>query len=508
MANMPQGMEMLYLLSLLIRGEAAAKLLQWWMLGLGLLAIFAIGRDLGSRRGGLLGALLFALTPIVAVSSWRTGVELGMAFWQAMAAWAFLRVISVQEESRGPWLLACGFSCGMAMGSKYTGIWNAAAVAGLGGYWLIRLDSSAPRRKALWAGAWLLAAAVPLVPWLIKSWLLTGNPVYPFLASWFGDPDQAGLALGLTGDARGQFWDPRIWKRLLATPWESFMVGRNPSSFIGPLLVAFGPLALGVSRFGGARGWLAALFFLQFLAWGVTTTMLRMLIPALPLFCVYCGRTLTSLRSRLWTIPVALILVWLFAWQGEMLLELDIPGVALGRETRSAFLARSHMEYPSPYFDLAEFMDRELPKDAKVLLVGDARAYHVPRNVSASSCFDRSLLLDALAEAGSAEELHAALRQQGFSHMLISLSETQRLLASRLAELPEERLRILSRFMRQFTRRLRQNANFVVLYELGPVSGQIPAGMPEIVSIAIGARKDFAQMSAQQRTTFAAYLSN
>lgn len=61
----PMSLEMLFALGLWARGAVFAKLFHWLMLPLGALALVAIGKRAASARGGLLGACLFASTPLI-----------------------------------------------------------------------------------------------------------------------------------------------------------------------------------------------------------------------------------------------------------------------------------------------------------------------------------------------------------------------------------------------------------------------------------------------------------
>jgi 4-amino-4-deoxy-L-arabinose transferase-like glycosyltransferase len=75
---------------------------------------------------------------------------------------------------------------GLALGTKHTvlGFWGL-LLAGILGWHLVttrRWAKEALPHAALWSGLSLAIAA----PWYVKSWLYTGNPVYPFFFGLFG----------------------------------------------------------------------------------------------------------------------------------------------------------------------------------------------------------------------------------------------------------------------------------------------------------------------------------
>src|SRR5579862_1499308 len=72
-------------------------------------------------------------------------------------------------------------------------------------------------------------------------------------------------------------------------------------------------------------------------------------------------------------------------------------------------------------------MNEHLPKDAKVLYVGEARVYYATRAVLWSTAFDQHPLTAMSREAKTPEELVAALRARGVTHVYVNFAELERL---------------------------------------------------------------------------------
>lgn len=541
--NFPQNMGMLYLIGLVLRGENLAKLLHLHMFGLTLLAMYGLGRTACSRRTALTACALLTAVPVAAHASWHTGVELGLAFWQLMGVWALIRgFYALQPETDGPskiecagrrpqgtrpkaarwtgqlrWFAVSGAFYGLAMGSKYTALWAALAAAAVLVIWLAGRGDLPFRVRAGIAGAWGAAAALVLSPWLVKNALLAGNPVYPFLGSVFGSPsgpypDVSGFA----GTVRGHFWYGGLleWRTWLVMPWRIFAEGRSPFSFMGPLLVALAPLILLVRRAVFPFGWLILLFGLQYLAWSSSSSLSRYLVPALPLFCLYAAHQLHRLERswKTWVPWAAVVLsVWNLAWNASMLNEKEVPAVVFGYESRDSYLGRTHHGYPAACYETARAAD-SLPREAVVLVIGEARGYHVPRRVVISTQYDRSALVEALSRASSAADLRGALERLGVTHLLINHPETHRLLGDRLEGLSKERLRTLSRFWRGHLKELR-SAGPGALYELTAPKEPIPpatsaADLPEIIRIAVDRRPGFKDLPAPERVAFLKFVAD
>ncbi len=521
-ANFPQNMEMLYLLGLLLRGETLAKLMHLWMMLLTLLGMYGLGRTACSRTTALTACALFTAIPVAAFSVWHTSVEAGLAFWTLMGLWALVRGIyahtSPDRTAVVRWFLVSGIFHGLALGVKYTACWNAAAAMAVLLIWMYRNDSLArPMRFALFA-VWSLGACAAFAPWLLKNVFLTGNPVYPFLNGLFGTGGAYPDVAGLKASARGHFWYGGLlsWKTWLLMPWQLFLKGRSHYSFIGPILIAFSPLMFRFRKAIFPFGWILLAFLVQYVAWSASTSMMRFFIPALPLFCLYTAHQLTLLGRewRTWapwlTVP---ILLWNLAWNGSMLIQKEVPNVVFGHETVDHYLSRPHIGYPHQQYEMSLFIRRELPEDSRLLLVGEVRTAFLARDSAAHSLFDESLLLEFLKRSRSAEELHAALRATGFTHVLADYPEAKRNIQKRLRSLSPAQLLVMSRFWRGYLLEMRRSDHDVVLYALRTPKGPIPpidhpSKLPEIVRIALDANPAYQKLSLDGRAQLLMSLAN
>ena len=520
-SNFPQNMEMLYAIALILRGEPPAKLLHLWMMLLTLLALYGLGRTASSRRTGLLAAALFAAIPVAALAAWQTGVELGAAFWQFMGVWTLIRAVFALPvpggnavsgaPSRGKppagasapgnavsWMILSGVFHGLAMGTKYTVIWSAAASGAALGVWLLRRRDLSPRLRWSLGAVWAGAAALLVAPWLFKNLSFTGNPVYPFLEPW-SHGGASGVDLeGFKASARGHYWYGGLldWRTWVLTPWRLFIEGRSSFSFIGPVFLAFLPLTLFAAESPFPFGWVLAVFGASYLGWSAQSSMIRLLIPALPLFCLYTAQSLDRLGKRWggwlpWT--AVLVVLWNVSWNAAMLNEKEVPSVVFGYETQPAYLSRPHHGYPVPFSQLAWYAAR-LPESSRILVLGDERRYPIPRDTLTFTSFDRNFFLEALAAAGSTEGLREALARKGVTHILFTAPEAERLLGAKLGALPADRIELLAAFWRDRLEELERDRHGGTLYRLRDAGERtaVPPGVrpspPPIVELALRRR--------------------
>ncbi len=247
----PAAGSMLFLWGMLLAGDRVPQLVHLSFGLLTLALIPAVVRRLAPGRSWLAAAILLGVPTAQLLLGWAY-VDWMVAF-AGLAAFVLLtardgngqtsdaadpggaaRSISTERLVR---VVLAGLLAGLALNTKYSALWM---VAGL-------LPVSYLRRRsigdaALFAGSVL----VFVIPFLLKNWLLTSNPVYPFFfpgqfwdsyrAAWFSRPG--------TGLGAGQ---------LLLAPWEATIWGLEGGYFeghpsygatVGPILLALLPLAL------------------------------------------------------------------------------------------------------------------------------------------------------------------------------------------------------------------------------------------------------------------------
>ena len=270
----PQYQETLYAAMIVMFGLPAAKVLSWTGLLLTIGAIFVFALEFYRRPVlGLLASLLFVSTPIVAWSASTASNDLAQAPFTALAIFAFLRW---KDQRRFSWLAVSGMLCGYGLSIKPFSValalvlgalvvaitlWEASHSANNDG----KVNVARGIRQAAWTLVpFALGAFLVAVPGIVRSTLITGDPLFPIFTS---------LSHG------GRWWwfvkaaahsPHRSLVDFLTLPWSITFDTIRRRDIIGPVLLLAAPLVLArllLSRPQRFERWLSAVIILWLGLW-------------------------------------------------------------------------------------------------------------------------------------------------------------------------------------------------------------------------------------------------
>jgi len=358
-------------------------------------AVTALARVLGAPRwAAASAALTFLLLPGHALVPGLPAAE----GWADAAIVAALAVVLSPRLPPGGAVTA-GSLVGIATAARLQGIpWTAIVLAVL---WV-----RAPRRGTVARGlaGWLVGSA----PWWAKNLLLLGDPIAPVLwrregmatllrdaGSFLSSSAPRGVAGGLPG---------------ALAPHAAYLL----PLILGAVLAVV-PRGAGRCRLGGAAAVAGAL------AWAATGSLPRFLAPTLAVVVALAAAAARTLVSR-WAAGLALATAAAIGLAFDLGELHRVGGVTIVSES-GAGPSRWVDNDPRPAFVAA----RTLPSQARVLFVGEARGFGFPRRFAMPSQHDVSPLRAVLETARSPREAAAALRANGFTHLLVNWSELARL---------------------------------------------------------------------------------
>ncbi len=320
----------------------------------------------------------------------------------ACAAVGLALVAYLRWEAEGSWvrLASCGLLSGAAASLKMTGL----PFLGLMGLAVGAL--SWRRRSPQSLLLFLVTAGLVALPWLLRAWIATGNPIYPLGAGLWGGPFlnlRAGYALGRLPGPAG--WGIFLSLLLLSAPWLAFLLLCRLQSPLprvrGSLLVMTLTLVIP---------------FWAVLAPVEPVDISRYALPYCIPACAWAALALEGLRAgallRLCRLASGAALAACPLWVGARAAQ-RLP-VVLGLESREAFLTRRCEPYAADAWLNALGASG---RTVRVFLAG-CRGYYL--DVPYVEAHDAHAYVDYAKEATMASLVRRA-RAEGLTHILVEL---------------------------------------------------------------------------------------
>ncbi|MGQ9731709.1 MAG: hypothetical protein ACUVX8_10610 [Candidatus Zipacnadales bacterium] len=444
-SQFPLTLQMLFALGVAVQRPEAAKVIHWACGIAAALTLVVAGRRLRCSAAGEWAALAVCATPIVGWLSTVAYVDLGSLFFATLLLLALLRWLASRDPSD---LMLAGIAAAGGLSVKMQGL-QLFAVAMLCVVATGLFNRQGWRQTVRSVALFGAVAIVLASPWYVKSYLWTGNPVYPFAYGIFGGkywgPAEAAqyrahqLAFGIGEPPSPQerqrmpfvrriFSGPREPLNLLLAPWNLAMypaefdvVGINPfyaltSGSIGPLFLALLPLSL-LTRPPTPIRWSLVIFVFLWVSWLLLMQYNRYLVLALPFAALPVGYLLAegladSGPVRLVARGTARVSV------GLALLYLAVNGLLGGTWAAGLGLipVEEYLTQNSECYRVAMWTNRLLPPSAKIALYAEPRGFYFDRQyLWADPGHSRLIEYDKLT---SAEDLLDAYAKLGITHLL------------------------------------------------------------------------------------------
>lgn len=333
-----------------------------WLFGLLLCgSAYFLARRIGCECSAAIAPAIIATTPLFIEQCGVPGIDVP---YTATVLGALCAAAAWKQEGRIGWLVLAGVLAGSGCGIRHTAyLVNALLFAGV--------PVIAQERRLQKAGLFLLVMTAGAAPWLLRTWLVCGNPIYPFFSSAIGSavPDVDVAALGVHSSIQGSGL-----LQLVMFPWSLTMQPTQYggwSTSPGALWLVLGVVGACIGGSGaqmlgafGVAGLVAIFFFQRFARYAFPFLAPLMVVAALPF------EKAPALRR---VIVPALLLSYAFGLAPSLAgAAMKLPA-AFGVESRETFLS----EHVERYHAMA-WVAASLPEDAIVLSL-DPRGYYFNR---------------------------------------------------------------------------------------------------------------------------------
>ena len=355
--NWPTSVELLFATALALHAESPVSLIQLLLGVVTLGGVYAAARRLGNARAGAASCIALLTYPVFWEEMTVAHVDLGTTAFSILAIFSLL-LARQQPDSSARWRTMAAVFGGLAATTKLSGVWVLVSISLLAGG--IPAGQQSERGAYSWREALrcLAVGGTVVAPWFIRTWIVTGNPVYPALHSIFG---------GIEWTAEG--W-PRVQRYFMLLNSPPGLPPTYANLLLSRLaIIAAAFLILGATLFGTRRSnqaipaRFAALFVALFVIG--SAFQLRLVMAAIPAVAVCAGvglaRTRAGAGAALTVIAIALGLYVASSrfFEGQ----LYASRAALGMVSREDYLRRHLPDYP-----LVQFANGNLRSTDRILV--------------------------------------------------------------------------------------------------------------------------------------------
>jgi len=393
--------EMWYTIGLAFHSVPLAKLFHFTC-GLGTcLATYAIGKRHFGPSVGVVAALLLAGSAPVLSEAGTAYVDLAATFFTALTLMCLLNGL---KENECRWMMPLSaILMGFALSCKALALTSLAMFAGALLLWLIvRQKRSVVMAIAKTAGWCVLALVIGCV-WYVKSYIYTGDPVFPFGYRIFHSPFWNAADAANYSAANYAFGVGHKPIDLLLAPWNltmyplpghptgayPYLVGTvaRAQSFNDyatammavPAIFIAAIVALPFLRGPKVIGVLAAYAGLSFIFWFGSTQYVRYLLPLFPVLALLSAWSIVALveAKRFSGYALAALAVFSVGFtlvNGFDLAKSELP-VATGQQSQTDFLTQTD---PAVYGAMT-YINTSLPPGATIVFYGQPRGFYSDR---------------------------------------------------------------------------------------------------------------------------------
>jgi 4-amino-4-deoxy-L-arabinose transferase-like glycosyltransferase len=443
--DLPFLINMIYVLSQMAGSDISARVFSLFLAVVTALALYAFCNRFLTRRIAVISLFAFFGAGMVVEVGVTARVDVSLAGMLFLTTFAMINYLA--SSSRG-WLWVSAFFAGFSLGIK------SSAAPWLAVIGLMYLVETLFRQKRPWPnvmknGIVCFSIAVAIAsPWYIKNYVWFKNPVYPFFTGelanfgpegnrYFNADDEQKLDAHFEVARREnpalvdqqeheirQAIDSRLPRHPLRF-WEFFTqpdkyLVSEPFHFpnylflIIPLVVFLQP-----SRW---LTWQLAMSVFFFVTATKSAWIARYLLPVYPSLTILAVYTLCELSNRLgrrfhvikalpmWATALSLVFVVIVSmtWVSGF----NALSFVSGRISRHDFLLQF------PYYHRTDFINTQLPPDAKVLAIGAHMNYGIERPYLTDESWFATKWKRLLIRNDSLTKVNDDLHEQGFTHIL------------------------------------------------------------------------------------------
>jgi len=421
----PQINEMLFSLMLILSDDVAAQLVQFLMMGLVALGLYAWGQRLFNSRVGCWAAALWISSPLVLWAGSSAYIDIGLACFIFFGVYAFSNWMDSDETH---WLIISAAFLGFAAAAKYSALFFLALLG------LILVFKEIKKRRFRQIALFTTIAALIAGPWYLRTYYYTGNPVSPFSPHIFGDGFFSENEVHtIIKDLTPLYGTEKTFKNVLLLPWNLTFKSTlfHAEALITSMYLLALPLVFFFSMVHSRIRMFLILIVLYVVFWFSSSQDLRYLIPIFPFLSLVVAGSLDMLtektrflRKPRWkpvlTISVAIALIWP-GWLYALRTIRTLGTPPANTEQRELFLKNKAPDFVAPPYGAIDYLNKLRGSGYAIYaLYAENMAYFVDGTWRGGDWFGLGSYRRILSKLFSSEVLYQELQSLGSDYFLVN----------------------------------------------------------------------------------------
>ncbi len=371
-ANWPQHMEIIFGWAMGVYNDIFANGVSYaYTLAL-LAAVYAVAAKISGPGAGLLAAALMGSFYVFKVESSNGYVDIGTAFFETAAVYGAYMYYKTGDKK---FIFASAACAGGAASVKILGVFSAVFLP-----FFIILSGGGKKLRFKEAIIFALMAGLIASPWYIKSWIDTGNPVWPFAYKIFGGKYWSQEL----SDFRSVYYSGKGGGKdllgLLTLPF-SMVLSKKIDGYMGNNMIVFYLLLPFIIYSAAVKKEKAKGFFLIYTAvftmfWYFSAKMVRFYLPGLAVIAALTAAEAVKLmegKNRVWKYAAFAMMVFLLTYGFPRDLSRFI--LFSGAEKRDAYLDKN-----LDCYKLYEKINKDSSIDGRIVLFKEVRGYYLKKD--------------------------------------------------------------------------------------------------------------------------------
>ncbi len=357
-SDMPKQTEMIYTGLLSLGSDVFPKFAHLIFGLITTFAIYKVSLKFVPRNYALVASLIFYSNLVVGWESISANIDLARTFYEFLSLWAFINWYDYRNKK---WLLMCGIMLGLAVSSKLLAIGSIGIFVSLLAYKFFLKKELMVFFKNLCI--LLIPATFLTAPWLIFSYLNTGNIFYPLFNN------QIGININ----------PPFSIFQAVQSLATTFVRSSDPISPIYLIMVPV--LLLFFPKFKGAIRILYLYCVLALIIISLTPNIGggRFFLAYLPAFSILIAYVLTLIKNKklILFIFILIIFISISSIGYRTAANMKFLPVIIGTQSKSDFLSKNLNFTFGDFYDTDGYFKKSLKPDDKVLLYGFHNLYYI-----------------------------------------------------------------------------------------------------------------------------------